>query len=432
MDCEACNNLLLDHLYDELDEVRSAAIRKHLEGCAECSAAFERLAGGRRVGRLLPLVEAPLPSAALHEAIHAAALAQTRPRATGASDDVAPVIPISAARRVPRWLSRAGEMAMRRQVAMAAVFLLMVGFGLGYHQFQAPARPAQLTDEPTAEVIPATELPPPEGSTAPPSTASARHVAQSAGAEPRGERRESATNSARGPAPQALRAAEAPTSLRPSVVAESGRIVAPPVTALTYPVGTAPESPAAYRSFPAPTQGNIGSVVLGQRVSGDRALDQALPRSPIDSVAQANAWPSQQQTAQVQSAAGSNAAANNSWRALRDAAEGHRARGQTELAIVAFRDALAQDPPDADRRAIAQALYETLLQNGQVREASVVQGRYLARPTEVNALANEVNAESQTTQVTSRPAASRPMPSHAAPRSRRAPSQGDSYNNLAY
>ena len=30
---------------------------------------------------------------------------------------------------------------MRRQVAMAAVFLLMIGFGLSYHQLQAPTRP---------------------------------------------------------------------------------------------------------------------------------------------------------------------------------------------------------------------------------------------------------------------------------------------------
>ncbi len=432
MDCEACNNLLLDHLYEELDEVRSAAIRKHLEGCAECSAAFERLAGGRRVGRLLPLVDAPLPNAALHEAIHAAALAQSRPRASGVSDDIAPVIPIGATRRVPRWLSRVGEMAMRRQVAMAAVFLLMVGFGLGYHQFQAPTRPVQLTDEPSAEVIPATELPSSEGTAAPETAARAHNTRRPSGVEPRNEHRDTAAIPTRAAQPAATRTAEPAPTQRVAIAEENENAVAQAVrNQQPSQLGATPESPAAYRSFPPTTQNNVGSIALGQRVSGDRGLDQALPRSPLDNGGQRNVWVAQQPT-QAQSAAPSTAATNTSWRSLRDAAESHRARGQTELAVAAFRDALAQDPPDADRRAIAQALYETLLQSGQVREASVVQGRYLARPTEVNALANEVNAESQTTQSTSRPAASRPMPSHATSRSRRAPSQADSYSNVAY
>lgn len=441
MDCEACNNLLLDHLYEELDEVRSAAVRKHLDGCTDCAAAFERLAGGRRVGRLLRPIEAPLPNAALHEAIHAAAIANARPRAEGGSESVAPVIPIGSVSRIPRWMSRVGEMAMRRQVAMAAVFLLMVGFGLGYHQFQAPTRPVQLTDEPGAEVVPATELPQAVAPTGPEGASLARRGPRSANVDSRPERHEApsprpatAPSNSRALAPTALPEAPAPEM-------ESGRVVDNPGDEAqarhqaATPQANTQESPAAYRNLPAPSQAQVGSAALGQRVSGDPALDQGLPRLALGGNSQANTWNSQvaqQRQGQVPTSAAQGAAAGTSWRSLRDSGESLRARGQADLAIVAFRDALAQDPPDSDRRAIAQSLYETLLQNGQVREAAVVQGRYLARPSEVNSLAAEVHSDSQQPVVTSRPAPSRPMPSHLAPRARRAAPQADSYNNLAY
>ena len=122
------------------------------------------------------------------------------------------------------------------------------------------------------------------------------------------------------------------------------------------------------------------------------------------------------------------------WRVLRDRGASFRARGDTDQAIVALRDALALDPPDADRTAIAQALRSLLLQSGQVREAGVVQARYLAQPNETTVLAGEVNGPSQATAAaSSRPAVSRPMPSRAAPtRSRRVPAQTDSFNNLGF
>ncbi len=437
MDCEACNNLLLDHLYEELDEVRSAAVRKHLDGCADCTAAFERLAGGRRVGGLLRPIDAPLANAALHEAIHAAAIANARPRAEGASEAVAPVIPIGPVSRIPRWMSRVGEMAMRRQVAMAAVFLLMVGFGLGYHQFQSPTRPVQLTDEPGAEVIPATELPQPPPQVAAEGTARTHHAARPNTAEPHAERRDNAnvrpTTASNG------RVAELAQTAPPSPNDERARAVEAPSGEAQDQAAIPPTnmrgSPAAYRNLPPAAQAPVGSVAVGQRVTGDPALNQGLPHLALDGNPQPNSWNSQvaqQRVAQSQNTVGSGSAPGTTWRALRDNGEGLRARGQSDLAIVAFRDALAQDPPDNDRRAIAQSLYETLLQSGQVREAAVVQGRYLARPAEVNSLANEVHTDSQSTVITSRPAASRPMPSQLAPRARRAAPQTDSYNNLAY
>lgn len=439
MDCEACNNLLLDHLYEELDEVRSAAVRKHLDGCADCTAAFERLAGGRRVGGLLRPIEAPLANAALHEAIHAAAIANARPRAEGASEAVAPVIPIGPVSRIPRWMSRVGEMAMRRQVAMAAVFLLMVGFGLGYHQFQSPTRPVQLTDEPGAEVIPATELPQAPPQVAAEGAARTHHTLRANNAEPHVERRDMANTRAIPTASNGRAADLAQPSAPTSPIDERARAAPAPSDEAQYqaavPSANTRESQTAYRNLPAAPQAPVGSVALGQRMTGDPALDQGLPRLAIDGNTQANTWNAQvaqQRVAQSQSSAGSGSAPGSTWRALRDNGEGLRARGQSELAIVAFRDALAQDPPDSDRRAIAQSLYDTLLQSGQVREAAVIRGRYLARPTEANSLSNEVHTDSQSTTITSRPAASRPMPSQLAPRARRAAPQADSYNNLAY
>jgi Putative zinc-finger len=436
MDCEACNNLILDHLYGELDEVRSAAVRKHLDGCADCKAAFERLAGGRRVGRLLNPVEAPLPNAALHEAILAAAISNARPRAEGVSEAIVPVIPIGSVSRIPRWMSRVGEMAMRRQVAMAAVFLLMVGFGLGYHQFQSPTRPVQLSDEPSAEVIPATELPSAASQPASEGAALAHRNGRGGNTDTRNERHDQGSSRAAQPILPG-RIAPAPPPAEHTQLAGStphgynAQGMEPQLRAANTNGGLA-ESPAPYRTITPPEQNPPNGVALGQRLSGDPALDRGMPRlaaagSAPNLTLEGQPVPTRAAPTQVAQAANS-----TSWQSLRDNGESLRARGQSDLAIVAFRDALAQDPPDAERRAIAQSLVDTLLQRGQVHEASVIQGRYLARPTELNGLSNEVHGDSSANAVTSRPAASRPMPSHAAPRSRRAPSQSDAYNNLAY
>ena len=109
MDCEKFEPLLLDELYDELDELTSAAVKRHASGCARCSGI---LAGFRstRCGIALPLVDVP---DGLEDRILAAAREAQK------------VVPI----RSPfsRALSVAGSWAMRPQTAMAAVFLLMLG-----------------------------------------------------------------------------------------------------------------------------------------------------------------------------------------------------------------------------------------------------------------------------------------------------------------
>jgi hypothetical protein len=109
MDCERFEANLIDELYEELDEVSSAAAKRHVAGCARCASLLGGLRAARRVA-VLPLVE---PSLDLEDRILAAAR------------NAQMVVPIG--RRFSRAVSLAGSWAMRPQTAMAAVFILMVG-----------------------------------------------------------------------------------------------------------------------------------------------------------------------------------------------------------------------------------------------------------------------------------------------------------------
>jgi len=109
MDCEKFEPLLLDELYEELDELTSAAVKRHVAGCSRCAAILSGLRSTRQ-GVSLPLE--PLP-AGLEEKILAAAREAQK------------VVPIRSP--MSRVLSAAGSWAMRPQTAMAAVFLLMIG-----------------------------------------------------------------------------------------------------------------------------------------------------------------------------------------------------------------------------------------------------------------------------------------------------------------
>lgn len=109
MDCEKFESLLIDELYGELDEVTSAAVRRHAAGCARCGALLSGLRATRKVAAL-PMEE---PSADLEDRILSAVREQQK------------VLPFKA--RASSVLSRAGAWAMRPQTAMAAVFLLVIG-----------------------------------------------------------------------------------------------------------------------------------------------------------------------------------------------------------------------------------------------------------------------------------------------------------------
>jgi hypothetical protein len=111
MDCEKFEPLLLDELYEELDELTSAAVKRHVSGCARCGSVLNGLRATRR-GISLPLV--PVPEGLEDRILAAAREAQK-------------VVPIKS--RASRAISWAGSWAMRPQTAMAAVFLLMIGSG---------------------------------------------------------------------------------------------------------------------------------------------------------------------------------------------------------------------------------------------------------------------------------------------------------------
>jgi hypothetical protein len=109
MDCEKFESAMMDELYGELDEVTSAAVKRHVAGCSRCGVLIEGLRATRRVAAM-PLVDVP---AGLEDRI----LAATR--------EAGKVVPLR--RRVARAVSLAGSWAMRPQTAMAAVFLVMIG-----------------------------------------------------------------------------------------------------------------------------------------------------------------------------------------------------------------------------------------------------------------------------------------------------------------
>jgi len=109
VDCEKFESLLIDELYGELDEVTSAAVRRHAAGCARCGALLSGLRATRKVAAL-PMEE---PSIDLEDRILSAVREQQK------------VLPFRA--RASSVLSRAGAWAMRPQTAMAAVFLLVIG-----------------------------------------------------------------------------------------------------------------------------------------------------------------------------------------------------------------------------------------------------------------------------------------------------------------
>ncbi len=458
MDCDACNNLLLDYLYEELDEAGASAMRLHLQGCAACTEALDRLALGRRAARSLPVLDAPAPSAALLAAIHAEAPAPKLRLVTGGSGSVAAEAPEPPRGKVPRWLQRVGEVAMRRQVAMAAVFLLMIGFGLSYHQLQAPTRPLPTSDDPGPTVIPARPVPTP----AAPAGAAQR---------PPEERRPSAraanverTVDHRAPAP-------APTSARGGALGETQSApAAQPTWAPTTEAASEDDSvlrgaPTTYRSQPPPPAPVPGPAATTERVSGNRDLDRGMPPLQVDSpvaVAQQNnasaqhygaqqwAAPQQQavqqqvvqqgvlgaeqgnrlgQRAQNQDAL---AVTADGWRDLQQQGNAASERGQRDAAIEAWRRALAANPPAAERRAIALRLFTALNGEGRAAEASEVQAQHLSRTNAVVELEGQVPAPSAAgTQVAhpSRPAPSRSMPAR---RSRQMPASSDAYSNMAH
>lgn len=112
MDCEKFDQHVIDALYDELDEFTHAALKRHVEGCSRCAGIWVGLRATREVG-VLPFVEPP---------------DELEARILDAAHQAQKVVPIH--RRVLRGLAWAGSHAMRPQLAMAALFFLVIGSSL--------------------------------------------------------------------------------------------------------------------------------------------------------------------------------------------------------------------------------------------------------------------------------------------------------------
>jgi hypothetical protein len=109
MDCEKFDQIIIDAVYDELDELTLAAAKRHADSCQHCQAAWSGLRATRKIG-ILPLVEAP---AGMEAHIMKAAREAHRN--------------LPWPKRVGRAISWAGNYAMRPQMAMAALLVLMLG-----------------------------------------------------------------------------------------------------------------------------------------------------------------------------------------------------------------------------------------------------------------------------------------------------------------
>lgn len=112
MDCEKFDRVVLDLLYEELDELTSAAAKRHMDHCARCRGVGGRLRATREVA-VLPLIEPPSDLAA---------------RILEAERGARAHLPLR--QRMGRAISVIAGYAMRPQLAMAALLLLMIGSSL--------------------------------------------------------------------------------------------------------------------------------------------------------------------------------------------------------------------------------------------------------------------------------------------------------------
>jgi hypothetical protein len=112
MDCERFERVVLDLLYEELDELTEASAQRHLEHCARCQGVVAGLRATREVGAL-PLVDPP-------EGLELRILEAERNAREG--------LPFR--QRLGRAVSVLAGYAMRPQLAMAALLLLAIGSSL--------------------------------------------------------------------------------------------------------------------------------------------------------------------------------------------------------------------------------------------------------------------------------------------------------------
>jgi len=188
VDCEKFDRVVLDLLYDELDELTAAAARRHMEHCARCSGIGSGLRATREVG-MLPVLE---PPADLESRILAA---ERRAHAE---------LPLR--QRIGRAVSVMAGYAMRPQLAMAALLVLVLASSLVLLRARPGDRDAMRVTErgvPEVEgeavVVPVPEQQPAGASPSPPSPAfgAARERSGRSASEPSEPKAEAALGVAR-------------------------------------------------------------------------------------------------------------------------------------------------------------------------------------------------------------------------------------------
>ncbi len=147
MDCEKFDRVVLDMLYGELDELTDAAAKRHIEHCSRCKGISAGLRATREVGGLA-LVDPP-------DSLELGILeAERRLNAK---------LPLG--KKLGRGVSILAVYAMRPQLAMAALLLLMIGSSLFFLRGRPSAQDSMLVTEhgaPETEAEHVAILPAPE------------------------------------------------------------------------------------------------------------------------------------------------------------------------------------------------------------------------------------------------------------------------------
>ncbi|HVW29020.1 MAG TPA: hypothetical protein VHC69_26830 [Polyangiaceae bacterium] len=228
MDAEKFDKVVLDLLYEELDELTRASAIRHTEQSGRAKALYSELRATREVGAL-PLVE---PPSDLEERILQAEESARRER------------PLR--QRFGSFVSIAASYAMRPQLGMAAVLLLMVGSSLLLLRVK-PGAPSsvQVTERgvPESEKDSVTVVPVP------------RRAAPPVAAEPL-------------PAP----AAEQPRAARSRAEAPKGDVAPSP-----RPAATQSEKTSAVAAAPPPENQPAPADELGGSPTDDVAAAEAAP-----------------------------------------------------------------------------------------------------------------------------------------------------------
>jgi len=129
MDCEKFDRIVLDLLYGELDELTEAAAKRHIEHCSRCKGVSSGLRATREVGALA-LVDPP-------DSLELGILEAER--------RMNEKLPLG--KRLGRAVSILAVYAMRPQLAMAALLLLMIGSSLFFLRARPSAQSSVLVTE---------------------------------------------------------------------------------------------------------------------------------------------------------------------------------------------------------------------------------------------------------------------------------------------